>query len=378
MSEVSVVADLLVDHVRGAHGVALVLAYGSHARGTQRPDSDFDVLFVVDEPEAVPLAVSFVLDGRPCDFWPVRWVFLENIANAHGGRPWGVAASLLADAKVLWARSDADEARLQELKERVASYSASSSAAATAELADIAYDDVVGALGLVHLASAGDDIQGARVAGWRLVKASLNVVALLERTYFTSSVGAYVAQAAQFSSAPEDLENLCRAVVEAHGTDSLAGAADRLAIAVGEEIRRRRSSDATPNENTFRDVYSEVHEHCIKITRACSEGDGLTASAEAHELEWEIASMFHRHRFGTNPGIAERSDALMRAYLDAGMPDLIGPAVEGNLAGLSQAATELDRQLADWLNARAIPVNDFASIDELRSVLSGIRAAYRC
>jgi hypothetical protein len=68
----------------------------------------------------------------------------------------------------------------------------------------------------------------------------------------------------------------------------------------------------------------------------------------------------------------------MRAYLDAGMPDLIGPAVEGNLAGLSQAATELDRQLADWLNARAIPVNDFASIDELRSVLSGIRAAYRC
>ena len=122
MSDVFKIAEILISHAVRAHKdeVAIIAYYGSHARGLASPTSDLDIFYIPDEGKAGSLCSQFIIDGLPYDFWPVSWKFAEDIANARSERPWAVAASLIADAKVLYHRSQQDLTRFNALKARIA------------------------------------------------------------------------------------------------------------------------------------------------------------------------------------------------------------------------------------------------------------------
>ena len=381
MDNVKLVSDLLVAHVRGEPGVALVLAYGSFARGTQTPGSDFDVVFVIDDPEAARLSLSFVVNGRPCDFWPVEWDFLEAISMAQNGRPWGMAASMLVDAKVLHARSVEDEQRLEALKQHVQDFTASTDSRAE-ESAESAFGDVIHDLGAVHAGVARSDIVAARIAAQRLVAATVNVIAIRERTYFTSSRGAYVEQASTMRFAPAGLDTLCDDVLGSNDGPALAASVDALVTALSEtladHVRGGSATHAAVQPAALVNSYAEVREHCQKLLSAAHDGDIRRAQSEAIGIQWDVATLLHRYAGNAELREWDRRDDVVDTYLNRGFPDVIGPAVKGDLEAVAHNARALEAKLHSLLRSEGVADNSFESAQELESALRGLREKRCC
>ena len=122
MTDVFKIADILVSHAVRVHGdeIALIVYLGSYATGTAKSTSDLDIYYVPDDGKAESLSTTFVIGGLPFEFESMPWKVLENIANAKSRNHWAVSASQIADAKVLYHRSDADLERFNALKARIA------------------------------------------------------------------------------------------------------------------------------------------------------------------------------------------------------------------------------------------------------------------
>jgi len=60
MSDITLFLSNLVTWARRQPGVGAVALVGSHARGTARPDSDIDILLLLDDPQAFLADASWV------------------------------------------------------------------------------------------------------------------------------------------------------------------------------------------------------------------------------------------------------------------------------------------------------------------------------
>jgi predicted nucleotidyltransferase len=371
------VAAILVEHVRRSYAedVALVAYYGSRARGTARDDSDLDIFFVPSGPGARSPACGFVLDGIPFDFWPVSWQLLEDIAEGRGTRPWAVAASLLADARVLHSRSPAEAERFTALQERVAALTTPDHRAEAVDRADDAYAAMLRHLGEVRLAIVRDDTAGMRWAAWHLVNAAFNCLALVNQRWFTEGWGASQAQALALPTRPDDLEELVEVLTTSPHPDAVTAAAEHLADAVGRIIQgaRAASSGATDPRVVFANAYAEIHEHCLKVAAACARGDRPAAAAAAFQIHNEVAAMVQAPR-GARPGNADLMGDTTASYRAVGFPDLADAAMAGDLESLAARARDLDDAIRSWLEQRRVTVNVFADEADLMRFLAAREA----
>jgi hypothetical protein len=55
---------------------------------------------------------------------------------------------------------------------------------------------------------------------------------------------------------------------------------------------------------------------------------------------------------------------------DLGFPDLLPPFVAGDFDGLHRACQLFDQRLRDFLGERAVPLNVFSGVDELKRFLA--------
>jgi hypothetical protein len=365
------VVRLLVEHVRHHPDVALVLVYGSHARGTATEASDLDILFVTDSVDPHGLAVSFVLYGRTIDYWPVRWPFLDTIADGHGGRPWVMAASLVLDAQVAYARSEGDTARFEAIRQRISDFVVSADRDTAAGVADTAFADVTEAVGAMHIALARGDELAARIGAWRVVHASINCVALLAHRPFRGRTSPQVV-------AIEDLGLLYAGSIERirqmgrllEGAEMVA-IADECAGAVADaiaEARRERAHD--PDPSVLDGTYAEIHEHLVKIEAAAADGDGLLARSEAHAVTGELAGLLLAAATGAWPGCTDRVDASIAG---ASLPDADGLLTAEDLTELGTEARDLDARLRAWLTAQDARTHILGTVDQLDALLRNSR-----
>ena len=93
-----------------AQDIALVV---SHT--TLRMDETVDTIsyFVPITDRGRRFARTFILEGRGWDLWGIEWDRLERFADLEEYN-----VTVLADAKILWARSEADAARFEALQVR--------------------------------------------------------------------------------------------------------------------------------------------------------------------------------------------------------------------------------------------------------------------
>lgn len=91
-----------------AEDIALVVSHG-----TLNMDTETDVIsyFVPVTDRGRRFAQTFILDGRGYDIWGIDWERLERFASLEEYN-----ITVLADAKVLWARNASDLARFEALQ----------------------------------------------------------------------------------------------------------------------------------------------------------------------------------------------------------------------------------------------------------------------
>jgi predicted nucleotidyltransferase len=91
--------------------ISLLICYGSYVTGEYGGMSDIDFFFVPKTKRGYELGYQFILNDIGYDLWPVSWERLNKLSNLED-QP----ASILMDGEVLFASSEDDLRKLEELK----------------------------------------------------------------------------------------------------------------------------------------------------------------------------------------------------------------------------------------------------------------------
>jgi hypothetical protein len=374
MSDVFEIAEILISHAVRAHKdeVAIIAYYGSHARGLASPTSDLDIFYIPDEGKAGSLCSQFIIDGLPYDFWPVSWKFAEDIANAGSERPWAVAASLIADAKVLYHRSQQDLDRFNALKARIAELTRPESRRIMVERALDEFKNTLFQLGQMRFAADSDDVAGMRWAGRKFVNSAVNCLALVNQTYFTKGWGANLSQVLAMVQKPDGLEDLIRAIIMPQDTGRMLEEADRLAQEVREILRTAQASISEPDDaqDVFKDFYFFVFEYKNKVLAACERRDVIAAGYAAFLLQEEICQFMNKVENGFYGTDFNLLGEYCGGYEKADFPDLLESASQGNLVELARQVRRLDQKVREWFESHSIELNILDSEEELRRFLN--------
>jgi hypothetical protein len=336
------------------------------------PTSDLDIFYIPDEGKAGSLCSQFIIDGLPYDFWPVSWRLAEDIANARGERPWAVAASLIADAEVLYHRSQRDLDRFCALKARITELTRPESRKMMVERALDEFRNTLFQLGQMRFAAAGDDVAGMRWAGRKFVNSAISCLALVNQTYFSEGWGANLSQVLALPQKPDDLEDLIRAIIVPRDTGRSLSEADRLAKEVRSILRTAQASlaESAEAQDVFADFYFFVFEYKHKVLSACERRDAVAAGYAAFQLQEQICLLMNKVENGFYGADFNLLGEYIGGYEKTGFPDLLESASRGDLVELARQVQRLDERVREWFGSHSIELNILASEAELRRFLN--------
>lgn len=370
MADVFAVAEMLVAHGRRFYGdeVGVVVYYGSYARGTASPTSDLDLYFVPDSGRGHSLGTQFVLDGRPYDFWPVSWAMIEEIAQGRGERPWSVAAALVGQARLLYARSAADRARFEQAQADLAGLLGVEKRPFMLQRALTAFKEVAFAGTQLRRAVATGDAASVEWARWQLVNAGANCLAMAGQRYFSKGWGANLPEVLALPNAPSDWPWLVRGVLDAPAGEVVA-LGDGLMEGVRQVllVGQREAGERETAVGLFQDFYFFVFEYKNKVVAACQRGDALAARFAAAQLQQEISAMLNKVEAGFWGEPFNLWQEYGAGYGAAGFPDLL--AARGDLAVLAARVQQLDDAMRAWLTAQGVALNVLADEAALAAFL---------
>ena len=372
MADVFAVAEMLVAHARRFYGdeVGIVVYYGSHARGTASPTSDLDLYFVPDSRRAYPLGTQFVLDGLPYDFWPVSWTMIEEIAQARGERPFSVAAALVGQARLLYARSPADQARFEQAQADLAGLLGEEKRPFMHQRALAAFKQVAFEGTQLQRAVAGGDAASVEWSRWQLVNAAANSLALAAQRYFSKGWGANLPEVLALPNAPAGWQELVGGVLNAP-KDTVLAFAEGLVAGVRQVLLagQREVGERETAVSLFQDFYFFVFEYKNKVLAAFQRGDAMTARYAAAQLQQEISAMLNKVDAGFFGEPFNLLGEYGAGYGASGFPDLLAVAAQGDFAVLAERVQQLDNQMQVWLMAQGVALNVLADAEVLQRFL---------
>jgi hypothetical protein len=278
-----------------------------------------------------------------------------------------VSASLIADAKVLYHRSQDDLERFTGLQARIAELTRPESRKLMVGKGLDEFKTTLFWLGLLRHTRAGGDLAGTCWAGKELVDLALNCLALVNQTYFSKGWGSNLEQALAMEIKPDGLEHLVRGLITAQERGLMLEQAERLAREVRAILREAARSVAGPVsvQEVFRDTYSHYFDYKKKVLSACERGDVVAALYAAYGLQQDLSMLTHKAACGVEPTDFDLLGEYSEPYAEAGFPDLLEPASRGDLVELVSRVRAFDEQVRDWFERHAIPLNILAREDEL-------------
>ncbi len=375
MHNVFDIAQILVSHAVAVHGheIAVIAYYGSYATGTASAASDLDMFYIPDEGRAATLSSQFVFDDLPYDFWPLSWVRAERIADAR--QDWAVAASMLAGARVLHHRSQQDLDRFLAFKARISELSRPAARKTMVERALDEFRSTLFHLEQVRLASSsGDRAAGKINLGWaarKFVNSAINCLALINQTYFVKGWGANMPEALRLAKRPQDLDALVSSVLAPGDPARTVAQARRLAGEVRYLLLDEQAACGEPREPrvVFKDFYFYIVEYVNKVLSACERRDAMAASYAAFVLQEEVSRLLNKVERGFEGQDFNLLSEYGGAYAEAGFPDLLEPALRGDLDELARRAQTLRVTSAAWLQAHSVDLGILHDGNDLRRFL---------
>ncbi len=367
MVDVFQVAAVFVDHAIKAHGdaVGIIAYYGSYALGMASPTSDLDLIYIPDDGKATTLAACFVLDDICFDFFPVSWARAEGFATGRTG--WAVGPALIANAQVLYARTEADLARFNGLKAKIADLQKPEQKPQMVQRALDTFKTTVFHLGNLRLATLQGDFSSIRRAAWLVAMNAVECLALVNQTYFNRGWDANLAEILQLKTKPEMLETLLSILATATEPQQINQAAETLVQATREILLEEQRALATPStvQAHFANYYPELHDKINKIQARCAADRPVDASWAAMFIQTEVALFMAQALQGIEYSDFNLYSEYADSYRHLGLPDLM--ALDG--ASLAEQAKRFDQNIQAWLQQHDVSLNRLASLDELAQFL---------
>lgn len=359
------IADRLIAYVKERYpdDIALIAYYGSYVSGKQTARSDLDLFFIPATPRGYEAARTFLIDGLSFDFWPMGWDRAERIAAFE--EP---LASVLADCRLLYARSDADRSRLDRLRQTIAEGLAPER---KGDLLEKALRELERCYPPLHRLgrSPACSLSSARREVYSLVTSLLYSLSLANRTYYRRGWGQNMDEVEALRLQPQNLADRIRQLVTERRLDRLESACAGLV----EETRllllaeRKPASPSRPFPDRFAGFYEEWKGLINKALTACERGDAATAFFAVLSADDEL----RRHLLLAEEGIWPTAlHELTAAEPDGDSADLVDRFGQDDLGVIHAAILEWDRRVRHQLQARGVQLRDYSTIEEFASSLS--------
>jgi hypothetical protein len=270
---------------------------------------------------------------------------------------------------VLHARSDAQRARLDALKQKVLDLQAPEARPGMIQRALDAFSPVLAHLGNLRLALAGAEFAGGEIAdvrhaGWKVILAAWECLALANQAFCDQGWGKLLEQIPRLRARPDNLEALIITISTSGDPALIAGAAEELALGTRQVLRDLQQTLTTERsaKDVFGGAYPEIHDGLGKVLVACAEERPAAASATAWFAQLDLSLMLNSLRSGANSGDFNLYSEIASVYRELGFPDLMR-ACAGEVSVLAEQTRLLDARLRAWLRAQAVDLGEYETLD---------------
>ena len=332
--------EIIVEKIETSYSedISLLVCYGSFVTGEYGGMSDIDFFFVPKTNRGYELDHQFILDNIGYDLWSVSWERLKNLSNLDD-QP----ASILMDGEVLFASSDDDLQKLEDLKNNLKQnlnneVFVRKMSAKYIEKAKVIYFDLQNHEGNLFFVDA------IHVAETLLI-----AIAILNGTYSRKGLKRIEDELEGFGMVPAGFLENYRKLIRANTKAEVQRIANEL---IAEADKLCKSKYDHDNENmdpsALAGFYEEFKSAYNKLLLACDEKNYENAYYAGFMIDRETQFFLTSY---TGPGV---------------FPNIISELLRKDFEAIRTDCLEHERQLTRLLDKNGIGINAYKDSNEFR------------
>jgi predicted nucleotidyltransferase len=321
-----------------AEDISLLICYGSYVTGEHGRMSDIDFFFVPKTKRGYELGHQFILNEIGYDLWPVSWERLTRIANLE--EP---IASILMDGEVLYAASEDDLQRLDDLKKNLQQNLSNET---FARKMSTHYLDKAKAIYWDMQHHEDDRIFLDAV---NLAETLLFAIALVNGVYTRKGIKRIEDELGRFSVKPVAFLETYRKLIRTNNKAEVQRLTNELIVETEKLWKSRFEADTKRvDASELEGFYEEFKSTYNKLLLACDEKNYENAYYAGFMIDRETRSFLSQY---TRPGI---------------FPGMMHEVMKNDFEGMRARCIEHEQQLIKLLNENHIRINMYRDINEFR------------
>ena len=369
MVDVFKVAEILVENLKEGYGedVGIVAYYGSYATGDASETSDLDMFYIPDDGKTLPLYSSFIFKELPFEFWPISWGFAEKIAS--GKQSYAVAPSLIANAKVLYSRSEEDLQRFKGIQKRIEELQKPENKRTMIKEAQEVYKTIPFYFEKLALSIREGDAASIRIAALEFIDISVDCLALINQTYFNRVWWADYEKLQSFEKRPESLLELIKTI--SNSEDFLA--IEEAAVKLKGEIRdillaeQKQLGKKYSFQDVFDGYYPGIFEYVNKVLSACDKKNEVAMYSAAAKIQNEISLMLSMCYAEAEYSSFNIYKEYRKTFDGLEFPDVASYLHNGDFSKISEQIKAFNDRALELIKENSMKLDKFEELEELRA-----------
>lgn len=343
--------------------VDLIFRYGSLVRGNINKYSDLDISYVPRN-ESTWNSITVLVDDIMVDLYAIQWSALEKMARFEN-----VYNTILHDSKVIYQRDEEAFSRFQALRHELRRNQQQEARPAMLRTARELFQQT----GYPYFLLCQEVERGHKLATLQQAQAILatilHILAVVNQVTMDTRK---LDQVYALPKLPVGLAGFISRIMGTtdpveilQGTEALMAATRDLLLVEQADVRQPRR----PLSETLDAAYPELKGDIQHLILACERQDPYNFNFISlhHELMIHMAWALDGVDYSDFNSIADYEQDL--AVL--GFPELLPYLEARNYAGLAEQCRAFDLRLKEFLTENGVPLNSFASLDELQVYLDG-------